>query len=291
MRSLIFGRRRAANDPAPSRFAWRMQRLLLTPAFLMFLRAGLPILALAASVVWYFSDAGRVERLRDTVSEARAAFEARPEFAVHLMTIDGADDDLAAEIRSTLPLIFPVSSFDLDLEDLRGKVAELDPVKAATARIKPGGILHLQVEPREPVLIWRNPEGLALLDAEGVFVRRIDARRTHPNLPVVAGRGVPAHVGEAVALIRAAAPLGARVRGLERIGARRWDVVLDRGQRLLLPETGAVQALERIMTLDAAEDILSRDVVRVDMRLGARPTVQMSAFATDLWWSVQQAGQ
>jgi cell division protein FtsQ len=291
MRSLIFGRGRAANDPAPSRFAWRMQRLLLTPAFLMLLRAGLPVLALVALVVWYVSDAERVEGLRDTVSEARAAFEARPEFMVHLMTIDGADDVLAAEIRATLPLIFPVSSFDLDLEDLRGKVAALDPVKTAGARIKPGGILHLQVEPRTPVLIWRNREGLALLDSDGVFVRRIETRRAQPDLPVAAGDSVPAHVDEAVALIRAAAPLGARVRGLERRGARRWDVVLDRGQRLLLPETGAVQALERIMTLDAAEDILSRDITRVDMRLGHRPTVQMSAFATEQWWSVQQAGQ
>ncbi|MFC6759445.1 hypothetical protein ACFQFQ_08000 [Sulfitobacter porphyrae] len=44
MRSLI--RRKAPTsvkaDPAPSRWAWRMQRLMLTPGFRLMLRAGVP---------------------------------------------------------------------------------------------------------------------------------------------------------------------------------------------------------------------------------------------------------
>jgi len=88
--------------------------------------------------------------------------------------------------------------------------------------------------------------------------------------------------------------LGARLRGIVRMGARRWDVVLDRDQRILLPEDGALRALEQVIALENAPDVqvLSRDVARVDMRLPDRPTVRMNQEAIQEWWLIrQQAGQ
>ena len=79
-----------------------------------------------------------------------------------------------------------------------------------------------------------------------------------------------------------------RLRGLVRMGERRWDVVLDREQRILLPETQAVQALERVIALEGAQDVLARDVARVDMRLAQRPTVQMNKDATQELWRIRQ---
>jgi cell division protein FtsQ len=76
-------------------------------------------------------------------------------------------------------------------------------------------------------------------------------------------------VAEALALFAAAGPLGDRVRGLVRVGERRWDVVLDRDQRILLPETGAVQALEQVLALDAARTCSTATSCVVDMRLPA----------------------
>ena len=84
---------------------------------------------------------------------------------------------------------------------------------------------------------------------------------------------------EALALIDAAAPVALRLRGLVRMGERRWDVVLDNEQRILLPEDGAVEALERVMALTQAEDMLARDVHVVDMRFAARPTLRLSPSA------------
>ena len=83
-------------------------------------------------------------------------------------------------------------------------------------------------------------------------------------------------------------PLGNRLRGIVRIGERRWDVVLDRGQRVLLPETGSVQALERVIALSQAQDVLARDLAAVDMRLAARPTIRMNMAAVEEWWRIQQ---
>jgi hypothetical protein len=57
-----------------------------------------------------------------------------------------------------------------------------------------------------------------------------------------------------------------RLRGLVRIGERRWDVVLDRDQRILLPADRRRGALERVIALDEAHELLARDIAVVDMR-------------------------
>ena len=287
MRSLM-SRKPGPCDPAPSRWAWRMQRLMLTPAFLLMLRAGVPMALTFGAATWWLSEDANREMIRNTVAEARASFETRPEFMVQLMAIDGGDDDLAQDIREVVPLNFPISSFDLDLTQIRNTIAELAPVKTVGVRIRPGGVLQVDVTPRTPVAIWRSRDGLTLVDVTGAHLGGLDKRMDRPDLLVIAGEGAEGNVKEALNLYRAAAPLGGRLRGIVRMGERRWDVVLDRSQRILLPEEGAVEALERVIALDAAQDVLARDVVRVDMRLGARPTVQMSEQAATLWWEIKK---
>ncbi|MFP4569569.1 cell division protein FtsQ/DivIB [Rhodosalinus sp.] len=277
-------RRRAAasgRDPAPSLWAYRLQRLMLTPLFRDALRVGLPFgLAFAAGWIW-LGDPERRDMILGHVAEARAVIESRPEFRVDLMAIDGASPDLAADIREVLQIDFPTTSFDLDLGAMQAQVVELGPVKSASLRIRPGGLLQVQVEERVPAVIWRSARGLELLDAEGHPVRPVKARADRPDLPLIAGEGAQAHVPEALALVAAARPLRPRLRGLERIGERRWNVVLDRGQRILLPAEAPRPALDRVIAMDGAEDLLARDVAAVDMRLPERPTLRLNAPALD----------
>ena len=96
-----------------------------------------------------------------------------------------------------------------------------------------------------------------------------------------------ANLDGSLALIRAAAPLTDRMRGLVRMGERRWDVVLDRGQRIMLPETGAVRALERALAMDAAVDMLGREIAAVDLRLPRRPTLRLAGEAVEQYWRIK----
>lgn len=291
MRSLI-RRKPSKVDPAPSRWAWRMQRLMLTPGFRMALRAGVPFCITLMAGTIYLSDVERRNAITQAVADARASIEERPEFMVKLMAVDGASGQLAADIRAVMPFEFPQSSFDLDLPELRRQITALNGVKTASVRIRPGGVLQVDVIPRIPVAIWRNADGLALVDEGGAYVAAVAARAEYPQLPLLAGEGAARHVPEALRLIRASAALGNRVRGVVRMGNRRWDVVLDRDQRIMLPEKGALQALERVIALERAQEVLTRDVARVDMRLSKRPTVRMTQDATQAWWQIKkESGQ
>ena len=194
---------------------------------------------------------------------------------------------MAEDIREVLQLDFPISSFDLELEDILAQIRDLPPVQVASLRVRSGGILQVDVVERSPAVVWRTALGLEVLDVTGAVIAPAASREAFAALPLIAGEGADRHVTEALDLVRAAGPLGARMRGLVRVGDRRWDVVLDREQRILLPEEGPVQALERVIAMGQVHEMLERDLSVVDMRLSQRPTIRMNPAAVEQWRELQ----
>lgn len=313
------GPQMARLDPRVSRMRYRMERLMLTPLFRFTLRIGLPFaLCFGGASLWFSTEANR-EAFNLMISDVQAAVHNRPEFQVKLMAVDGASVPVAQAIRAEIPVDFPISSFELDLPEMQARVAALDAVRSADLRIRQSGVLQVDVVERQPVVLWRAADGLFLLDEEGVTVGPAGSRMEHADLPVIAGDilrpedaallaarsatlsdadrrraealrlSMREVVSEALALYRAAEPLQGRLRGFERMGARRWDAVLDRDQRILLPENGAVRALEHVTALALAPHVklLSRDLLAVDLRLPHRPTIRLSDDALQELWRVK----
>ena len=263
------------HDPSPSYWDYKMQRLWLTPQFRVLFRFGLPVLVVALISALVLVSESRRMAVAAGIANLVGQFQDRPEFRVSLLSVDGASPDLADAVRAQLGVSFPVSSFKLDLDALREKAESLDAVAQADLAVRSGGVLHVDIQEREPVFVWRTAEGLTLLDATGHRVAGLAARGDRPDLPLIAGEGADLAATEALALMDAAGPLTKRLRGLVRVGDRRWDMVLDRDQRLLLPSDRPVQALERLLALDQAEDLLARDLVAIDLRDEKRPVLRL----------------
>lgn len=275
------------SDPAPSRWSYRMQRILLTPTYRFAVRVGVPFLLSAGLTYGYFASDARREAVVGQIVEWRRAFETRPQFMVNLMAVDGASPAVEEDIREVAQVDFPVSSFDLDLAGLQATIADIPAVASASLRVRTGGVLDVIVTERRPVALWRTGTGLALVDREGIVVGGLSSRTDRPDLPLLVGKGAEQVVPEAMEILAAARPIAGRVRGLVRVGERRWDLVLDRDQRIMLPDAAPVVALERVIALDQAQEVLERDVAAVDMRLAARPTVRMNAGAVQAWWRIK----
>lgn len=266
-------------DPAPTRWQYRMQRLWLTPVFRVLFRVGLPVALVGVlSLAVLHSDVRRAAIVQSFV-DLRTKFEQRPEFRVSLLSIEGASRDLSDAVRAKLALKLPQSSFDLDMDVLRAKAESLDAVASAELRVRSGGVLRVVLKERDPAVVWRTDAGLQLLDATGHRVAGLVARGDRADLPLVAGEGADKAMDEALAVFDAAQPIAKRVRGLVRVGDRRWDLVLDRDQRILLPAAGPVAAVERLLALDQAEKLLDRDILSIDLRNQDRPAIRLAPFA------------
>ncbi|MEM8580913.1 MAG: cell division protein FtsQ, partial [Pseudomonadota bacterium] len=118
----------ARSDPAPSRLAYRLQRLSLTPSFHRFLRLGLPLIAVLGATAWLGSKPELRAEVQARAMDLQAYVQQRPEFTVHMLAVEGASPELINDVREVLPVAFPISSFDLDLDALRAVIAELDAV-------------------------------------------------------------------------------------------------------------------------------------------------------------------
>ncbi|MHA6267965.1 cell division protein FtsQ/DivIB [Aliiroseovarius sp. CAU 1755] len=263
-------------DPAPSRLAYKVHRLWLTPVFRAFLRVGLPVFAVLMATGWYFANPTNRYAIGEKLAQIQRSVQERPEFMVKLMAVEGASPVVADAVRQMLPIEFPISSFDLDLEVMRQEISKLDVIEKAELRVRPGGVLEVAITERQPVIVWRHEGILDLLDKTGHRVASMVARDGRPDLPLIAGAGADKAVDEALALIATARPLGADLRGLVRVGERRWDIVLGTKQRILLPTDDPVAALEQVIALHQAQDVLARDLTVVDMRNPLRPTLRLA---------------
>ena len=110
---------KSLRDPAPSRSAYRLQRLWLTPGVRVFLRWGLPVACVALAAGIWASDADRRTALIEAAAELRRDVQERPEFMVKLLAVEGASPVVAEALRDELALELPISSFHLDLPEIR----------------------------------------------------------------------------------------------------------------------------------------------------------------------------
>ena len=270
---------RTMKDPAPSRLEYRMKRMMLRPSMRPFRRFGMPVIALATLVSLWAVDEGRRESAVAFLSELRNEVGERPELIVRMMIVEGASPELAASIRESLSIEFPVSPFNLRLAELTEKIQALDAVAHASLQVRSRGVLVVEVDERVPVAVWRSDDSVVLLDKTGYRVATVPSRVSRPDLPLVAGLGADAAIPEVLQLYDVARPIRDRLRGFIRVGERRWDVVLDRGQSIKLPETQAVTALKKVVELDVAQDLLERDISVVDFRNSQRPVLRLGQTA------------
>lgn len=266
-------------DPAPSRLRYRLNRLWLRPNFRRSVNFGLPMLAGLAAAWTISAEFDLRGQAMAVVDRVREAIVDRPQFVITEVSVPDVSRDLAEQIRVAAFVHLPVSSLELDVNAVRGRVEQLDAVERVRVRALASGVLEIRAVERVPVVVWRSDDGLELLDAGGVRVAEIDSRVRRADLPLIAGDGADKAVPEALALLAEAQPIGPRIRALVRVGDRRWDLVLDRDQTVKLPESGATTALGSVMQQEASGDLLKRDVSVVDMRDPSRPTVRLNASA------------
>ena len=261
-------------DPAPSRLGYKFSRWMLSPFIKKSVFFGLPLIILLLPVFIFLKDQNNKNLVEEIVLDFYRKIIERPEFMLSALSIQGSSDSLNAEIREILGLNFPISSFDLDLADLRNRVLSLPPVETAEVRLEGGSILHVKVKEKVPALLLKDDTGIHVLNKNGDYIRPLLSTEYGSKLPVITGEGAQKAAAEAFILFSALYDKLDEVRGLVLVGGRRWNIVLKSGQVIMLPEKKSEQAVQKILILDKAEKILSRDIAVFDFRLPYRITLR-----------------
>ena len=268
-------------DPAPSRIAYRIMRLMLIPRLRLIFTLGFPSLLIFCATLGLFVNINVWENISAIKKDLKLAFVERPEFMIKVASIDGSSDELANEIREILPLDFPVSYFDLDIKYLHKVVNEIPAVASAAIKISVGGVLQINVTEKSPAFIWRKDNVMSVIDETGSFIRIANSRVDYPKLPLVVGEAANLAVSEISSLMQANEYFKDHVRAFIRVGERRWDLILENNVRIMLPQREFLAAFDRLMLMNEAGSLLSGRLSNIDMRLVVRPTVRVDTVSVD----------
>lgn len=169
--------------------------------------------------------------------------------------------------------------FGFDTEAARQRVERLGWVESATVtRLLPDTI-RIDVAERQPFALWQRGGMLSVIDAEGRPITD-EGVQEFAHLPFIVGFGAPREAPALLKLMQAEQPqLLQRVRAFVRVSGRRWNLRLENGVDVKLPESGVEKALADLVAHDARHRILSRDIVAVDLRLPDRVSVELAADA------------
>lgn len=282
----------ARPGPGPSKLAYRLTRAWAKPAVRQGVLVYLP-LALLGLVGWRLvaNDWVRARGVEAVAAVYDLAAE-RPEFALQGVAVTGGNPDLRAQAERAAEVPPGVSSLKLDVDAVRARIEAIGAVRSASVQIDPQGVLQIRLVERVAAALTRDDQAqLVVLDATGVPIGQAATRVARPDLPLVLGAGATKAVAEAIALNSSQPDLAPRVRAYVRVGERRWDVVLDHDVTIQLPETGAAEALARVMALQYGDELLDRDLATIDMRVPSRPTLRMSPRAAETYQLRRSVGQ
>ncbi|MBS0561543.1 MAG: cell division protein FtsQ/DivIB [Proteobacteria bacterium] len=165
----------------------------------------------------------------------------------------------------------PILGFSVS--DARQRIETLTWVEHATVERRLPGTIVVKLDERRPFAVWQYQGKFALIDRDGQLVANQDVSLFH-HLPLVVGAGAPQRAAALLDALAAHPALQARVIAAVRVGERRWNLRLNTGTDVLLPEGHEVAALDRLTQLQQDHALLDRPLQVVDLRLPDRLVVR-----------------
>ena len=199
----------------------------------------------------------------------------RTGFAVDQIKVVGNRQTSEIDILDRLELDGWTSLIGFDAEAARERIDTLPWVEVAAVRKVYPHTLEVRVEEREPFALWQQGSELSVIERSGAVIAPFSGGK-QALLPLIIGTGAPAKAPDFVAKIQKFPELAARVKGYIRIGERRWDLKLENGITIKLPEDGEDQAIADLVRMDHDNGLLTRDIAAVDMRISDRLVVQLT---------------
>jgi cell division protein FtsQ len=232
-------------------------------------------LALATAAVATLFASGAADRRWDEARHQFASTTADLGFEVERVYASGRYQTDRQTLIDALGITIREPIFEVSLETTRERVEALPWVRSASVERRLPNTIILHIEERVPLALWQNEGRVAVVDDDGQV---IDGARPQDfkELLLVVGPDAADMAADLIATMELVPDLKQRVAAAVRIGGRRWNLKLNDGIDVELPETDVDGALLRLAELAKTQQLLARDVEAVDLRLPDRLVVRLT---------------
>jgi cell division protein FtsQ len=253
------GRRESSGEGIIARTKAAIGRFLRHPLFWMSL-ATLVFVALAILFV-----SGAIGRTIHNVRSSTDRLVAEAGFGISEIHLTGNSRVPPETILATLGMQPGGSIFAADLPAARARILMLDWIASADVVRRYPDAIFVNVVEKRPFALWQSPDGIAVVERSGkvITTQNVEA---FSHLPKLVGAGAPDAAADMVEAVMAHRAVDSRIAAYEYVSSRRWNLILNNGVVVQLPENGWRKELDALEHLIVDNGILERDVTEIDLR-------------------------
>lgn len=162
----------------------------------------------------------------------------------------------------------------------RDRLQNLDWIESAKVQRLFPNQLEIAVVERIPFAIWQKAGKYYVIDKSGAALSSLDPGSV-PHLPLVTGEGAESTAEELVNQLSATPELSSQLAAAARVGQRRWNLYLNTGVIVMLPEQEVEAALGQLHDLQKQQGLLTKAIKTVDLRFRDRVIIGLADGASD----------
>ncbi|WP_279477584.1 cell division protein FtsQ/DivIB [Aureimonas sp. SK2] len=202
--------------------------------------------------------------------------------SIETVDVTGYSETSEIDVLQTLWMTGAQTLPALDLKAAREAIEAMPWIESATIEKEYPNRVKIALVEKKPFALWQRDKDLWIVDHEGREIVPYATTR-FTDLPFVVGPGAAHEAADILDKMALVPELDQRIKAYVRVGDRRWDLRLDNGVVIRLPELDPIEAAATVMRIDRNEGLLARDIVSVDMRLSDRMVVKLTPAAKTRW--------
>ncbi len=231
------------------------------------LRVGIVTLALwVGSWIWL---SGSIGKAHEWSSQKIISASADMGFTVQNIMVEGRINSDSDILLGVINAQKGDALFSFNLEQMSARLEEITWVKSARVERRLPDTLYIGLQERRPMALLQKNKKLSLIDEDGAFLSDRNLKKFN-DLVIIAGKDAPARAPELLEVLAAEPVLQKRVESASRIGARRWDLKMNNGVAVRLPENDMGLAIRRLALAQEKDGLLDKDILGLDLRKNDR---------------------
>jgi cell division protein FtsQ len=234
--------------------------------------------ALAVGGPWALWRAGLAQQGLGRVAQTAVTLTGMAGLVVEKVVVEGQAETEGRDVLAALGVRPGMPILALDPRAARERLERIPWVREAAVERRMPGIVQVRLVEREPMALWQHAGRFVLIDRHGAQIETRDVGRFN-RLPHIVGEDAGRAAGELLRMLAVEPAMQARVTAAVRVGGRRWNLRLDSGQDVMLPEENPAAAWVQLAALEREQNLLARDLKVIDMRLPDRMTLKLNPSA------------
>jgi cell division protein FtsQ len=235
------------------------------------------ILLLLAAIGYGVVKGDHLAVVTDWAKSARDTTASSLGFRIATISLSGEKEMSREDILDAIGVTSRTSLLFLDADAARARLLAIPRIgDAAVLKLYPDR-LQITITERQAFALWQKDGRVSVIAQDGTVLEPFSGR--YAGLPLVVGKGAERRAKDFLSLVDQYPDIRDAVRASIMVAQRRWNLRLNNGIDVELPESNVETALARLVALDKDKKLLSRDVASIDLRIPDRVTVRLSAAA------------